>query len=330
MARYGNTSGVPLSLAVFLASDYYDHQTEPNTISVTTLIKPLRQIILASRVPETMATVDLPNMMSNRIGAAIHDGIERAWLTNYRQAMASLGYPQRVIDNVLINPSPAQLKDNPDAIPVYLEQRLYKKMGKWTITGKFDFIGDGRVQDFKSASVWSYKKQVNATKQIQQGSLYRWLDPERITKDQMEIHHIFVDWRAAMVKTDPAYPPQRFHTQTFSLMSPAETTVFVQRKLALIDQHWETPEDQLPHCEDEDLWRSDPVFKYYKSGDTTAARSTKNFPTLVDARTYMATDGKGMGAIKEVTGQVKACQYCASFPICSQKDALIASGDLVL
>ena len=49
MRKYLNNSNVPLSLAVFLATDNYDHESD--TISATTLIKPLRQIILAARVP---------------------------------------------------------------------------------------------------------------------------------------------------------------------------------------------------------------------------------------------------------------------------------------
>ena len=49
-ARYANVSEVPLALAVFLASDYYDYDTVPNTISATTLLKPLRQIVLPPRI----------------------------------------------------------------------------------------------------------------------------------------------------------------------------------------------------------------------------------------------------------------------------------------
>lgn len=92
--RYANHSGVPLSLAVFLASDYYDYNDDPNTISVTTLLKPTRQIVLAKRLPPDNAPLDLVAQMSNRLGAAMHDGIERAWQTNYVNAMLSLGYPK--------------------------------------------------------------------------------------------------------------------------------------------------------------------------------------------------------------------------------------------
>ena len=324
-ARYANVSEVPLALGVFLASDYYDHDNTPNTISTTTLLKPLRQIILPTRMPPGEGLVNLADMMSNRIGTAVHDGIERAWLSNYKVAMAAMGYPQKVIDRVVINPPPGASNDG--VIPIYLEQRLKKLLGKWTITGKFDFVGEGRVQDFKTTSVWSYMNQVNADKQTLQGSIYRWLDPKLITQDEMDIHHIFMDWKQGMVKTDPKYPPQRFKKQVFPLLSVQETGQFIQRKVDLIDKHWTSPEDQIPPCEDEELWRSEPVFKYYKNPDKTA-RSTKNFDSMHDARLRFIEDGS-VGFIKEVPGQVTACKYCPAFAICTQKDQLIASGELV-
>jgi len=326
MQRYINTSEVPLALAVFLASDHYDYNPDPFTISATTLIKPVRQIILPTRIPMDAAMPSLPEMMSNRLGSAVHDGIEKAWLNNHRSAMQSLGYPQKVIDRVVINPTKAELTS--DCIPIYLEQRLKKTVGKWTVTGKFDFVAEGMVQDFKTASVWSYMNQVNAQKQIMQGSIYRWLDPELITEGEMHIHHIFMDWKAGMVKTDPKYPSQRFKKQSFPLMSVSETDHFIRRKLEAIELYWDTPEDEIPECDSEDLWRSEPVFKYYKNKDSTK-RSTKNFDNLHDARLRLVEDGS-VGMVKEVPGQVTACKYCPSFSICSQKDSLIQSGDLIM
>ena len=329
MKRYASTSSVPLALAVFLATDNYDHNPDPNTISVTTLLKPTRQIVLASRLPPDNAPLDLVAQMSNRLGSAMHDGIERSWKNNYMNAMLALGYPQRVINLVRINPTSQDLIDNPDIIPVYMEQRMSKKVGKWTVTGKFDFIGEGRVTDFKSASVWSYMNQVNADKQTKQGSLYRWLDPEKITQDQMDIIHIFMDWRRAQVAADPKYPPQHFHTQVLDLMPYAETQRFVVDKLADIDRQMQLPESQITDCDEESLWRSAPKHKYYKNGFAGAKKSTKNFDTAVDAFNYMHNENGGKGEVITTPGQVKACNYCSAYPICSQKDRLIASGHLL-
>ena len=326
--RYSNVSEVPLALAVFLANDTYDHNPDPNTISTTTLMKPLRQLVLAARVPEGEGLVNLADMMQSRIGTAIHDGIEKAWTVDYKTAMAALGYPKHVIKLIRINPTREEVLADPDLIPIYLEQRLSKKVGKWTITGKFDFVGEGRVQDFKSTSVWTYKNQVNAGKYTQQGSIYRWLDPVLITRDEMDIHYIFTDWKAGMQKSDPAYPPRRFLQQRFPLMSVNETEAFVRRKLALIDQYWHAPEQDIPMCDDDELWRSEPIFKYYKNPAKTL-RSTKNFELKQEAMLRFVEDGS-VGIVREIPGQVTACKYCPAFAACSQKDALIQSGDLLM
>ena len=50
-AKYNNINQVPVSMAVWLAHDEYDHNDDPNHISVTGLIKPTKQLILAGRVP---------------------------------------------------------------------------------------------------------------------------------------------------------------------------------------------------------------------------------------------------------------------------------------
>lgn len=323
MPTYSNVSSVPLSMAVFLATDSYDHVDDANYISVTSLLKPLRQLILSARVKQDESPVDLSNMIASRMGSAIHDAIERAWKDNYKGALQTLGYPAGVIKKIRINPP--QENQEEGIIPIYLEQRAYKKVGKWTISGKYDFIGDGRVEDFKSTSVYTYIHKTNDDKYIWQGSLYRWLNPKLVTRDEMAIQFIFTDWQGAKAKVDPNYPPKRIHQKLLKLKSIAETEAFVRRKLALIEQYWDAPEDQIPECTDEDLWRSEPVFKYYANPEKTA-RSTKNFDNKQDAYTYMAQAGKGI--VIEKPGQVTGCKYCPAFTLCSQKDRLIASGDL--
>ena len=322
--KYANTNSVPLSLAVFLASDFYDH--EENTISATSLIKPLRQIVLSARVPEDMTPLELVNLVPSRMGSAIHDAIERSWKDNYQVALDSLGYPKRVIEKIRINPKPEELTDG--QIPIYLEQRAHKQVGKFLISGKYDFIGDGRVEDFKSTSTFTAMNNTNDEKYIWQGSIYRWLNPQIITKDEMAIQFIFTDWSKAKAMQDPKYPQQRIQQRILPLKSIQETDAFIKRKLGQIEQYWDVPEEQLPLCTDADLWRSEPVFKYYKNPEKRA-RSTKNFDNRHDAQLRYIEDGS-VGIVVEQPGQVTACKYCPAFAVCSQKDALIASGDLAL
>lgn len=325
--KYSQTSGVPLSLAVFLATDHYDHNKDEYTISATTIIKPVRQIVLAARVPEADAFTPLADVMSSRIGTAIHNGIEQAWLTNYKEAMAAIGIPARAIKCVKVNPTKEEAKD-PDVIPVYMEQRLSRKVGKWTVTGKFDFVGQGRLEDFKTTTSYVVMKKINDAKFAKQGSIYRWLDPELITNPNMAIQFIILDWAKQEAVRNPEYPQQRFLERILPLAPVQETDHAVRTKLADIEKYWDASEEDIPLCDDETLQRTEPVYKYYASGDTTAAKSSKNFDSKQEA--YIWLSEKGKGAIKEVPGQVTGCRFCNAFPVCTQKDALIASGELVL
>lgn len=325
-AKYSNVSAVPLSVAVFLASDFYDHNEDPNTISATSLIKPIRQIILTNRVNPELALIDLTQMVASRVGTAIHDGFERAWVNNHVTALTALGFPEKIVNRVLVNPTKDTMFDG--CIPVYLEQRATKQVGRWNVSGKFDFVGEGRVEDVKTTSTYTAMHSTNDAKYILQGSIYRWLNPEIITQPNMAIQFIFTDWSKAKAMADPKYPQQRIQQLILPLKSTQEIQGYVERKLNQIEQYWDTPEEQIPFCTDEDLWRSEPVFKYYKN-PTKTTRSTKNFDTKQEAFIRLAEDGN-VGIVKEVPGQVTACKYCPAFSACSQKDALVASGDLIL
>jgi len=322
--KYLNSSSIPLSMAVFLANDNYDY--EENVISATSFLKSTRQLILAGRVPEEEKLTELDGLVKSRMGSAIHDAIENAWVNNYKQALTHLGTPKRVIDKVVVNPLPGELGE--DDIPVYLEQRAYRDVLGYRVSGKFDFVGDGRVEDFKSTSTYTYTNGNKDEDYQLQGSIYRWLNPDIITQDEMAIQFIFTDWQAMRAKTDPKYPPRQTLQKLIPLLSVEETDSFIKRKITEIEKYKDSPEKDLPLCSDKQLWRTEPTFKYYKNPDKTT-RSTKNFDNKQEAYNRLAADG-GKGIVKEVPGQVIACKYCDAFPICTQKDDLIAEGSLIL
>lgn len=333
MRRYTNNAGVPLSLAVYLATDSYDYAQDPRTISATSLLKPLKQLVLASRVPPEQGLTELISLVQSRMGSSIHDGIERSWLNGYQKALASMGYPQKVIDRVLVNPTPDQLYDG--CIPVYLEQRTSREIAGRIVTGKFDFVGEGRLEDFKSTSVFTYMNNTKDDDYTWQGSIYRWLNPTIITQDEMAIQFLFTDWSAAQARANPKYPQQRTLQRTFRLRPVVETEHFILDKIRQLDRFWLAQESDLPACTDEDLWRSEPVWKYYRKADATG-KSTKNFsveefgsPAAAKQNAYlrMAQDGN-TGKVIEYPGKAKACKYCPAFPVCHQAQSLVAAGDL--
>lgn len=363
--RLTNNTGIPLSMAVWLANDDYDHIDEPNYISATNLIRSPRQIVLSSRAtPQNTDTLDIVNLMSSKLGTAIHHSIETTWTNFYREGLQKLGYPEKVIERIRINPVSDQaehpnnaiIKDarlllekqgysqeaidnilppiipvyaaQDNIIPVYMELRSFREIEGMNIGGKFDFVADGKLEDFKTTGVYTYMSGSNDWKYRLQGSIYRWLNPEIITNDHMSIQFLFTDWsgRDATIKKDKGYPPTKIFQHKIQLMSVSETELWVRNKIRLIKSLQNTPEDKLPLCEAHDLWQDAPTYKYYKN-PAKKTRSTANFNTPAEAMIRLIEDGN-VGVIEEVPGATKACLYCDAFQQCTQKDSLIACGSL--
>jgi hypothetical protein len=314
-----NITGISLPLAVWLAADDYDFNPKDRAISATALLKPSRQILLRERIPpEEAPSIDVADRIASRLGHAIHDSIEKAWVTDYKTAMLQLGYPQNIIDKVVINPTPAQAKG--DIIPVYLEQRASRTIMGFRISGKFDQSVDGELNDTKSTSVFSYMSGDKDEDYSLQGSIYRWIHHDKITSDYIQINFVFTDWQRAMAKANSDYPQQRVISKRIPLLSLKETETWIMTKLRHLQDHADLPEQQLPRCTDKDLWRSGPVWKYYSTQAAADAggRSQKNFEDPALARAHVAEKGKGV--IVEVPGKARACAYCQAAILCTQKD----------
>lgn len=328
MNRLTNLNGLGLSMAVWLAHDEYSSGAEEHPgedlISATSLLKPTRQLVLGARVPDGESPVDVIDLVPATLGHAIHDSIEHAWKKGYRQAMGRLGYPRKMIDKVRINPTDEEAA-NGDILPVYLEQRFYRPIEidghRILISGKFDQIINGELNDTKTTSVYTYINRSKEEDYAIQGSIYRWINPGKVTSDVMRIQHVFTDWQPSQARINKDYPQSRVLEFTVRLMSERETEAWIRAKIRDILANQDLPEPEIVHCTDKELWMSDPVFKFYSDPEKASAggRSTKNFPNYPAAVAHQNKQGKGV--IVTVPGKPKACGYCRAFPICTQKDS---------
>ena len=323
MAKYSNIQDIPLSLGVWLLHDTYDHQDDENYISATSLIRPVRQSILESRLTDTRK-VDLADLISVSLGRSIHDAVERAWMDNPQAALEALGYPKKQANRILVNPTKESIKALADQgidehLPVFIEQRHIKNVGKWRVGGKFDMVIDGIVNDLKFTSTYTYMNNSRLDDYVLQLSLYRWLCPHIITEDFGYINFIFSNWEAHQAKANPNYPQSRIIIKEIQLMSLAEVETWVRRRLQSLDTNWDLPEAALPECTDKELWRSETVYKYYRDPTKTDGRSTKNFSSLREAQVHKGNCKNG-GVIITVPGSPKRCGYCSVASICTQKN----------
>jgi len=323
--EYTNKNNISLPLAVFLMYDNYNYDERSNAISATGLIRSIRQLVLAQQNPTEAKTVEISELVASRMGNAIHKGCETAWtdLPTVKKALKALGANDDAADSIRINP--AFVKHN--ETPVYVEQRVEKTIDDFIISGQYDLVLDGVLNDFKSTSVWTYIFDSSADSYIKQGSIYKWLSPDKITDDYININYIFTDWSAAKAREKKDYPQFKAVTKKYNLWSIEETENWIRNKLATYKLHLNTPQEGLPECTDEELWATEETFKYYKNPNKLD-RSTKNFKTMDEALIRKSEDGD-IGIIKTVPGQVKHCPYCPVVDICTQAERMRSEGRLL-
>ena len=322
-----NNNNIHLAMAVFLAHDEYDYNDDPKHISTTGLLNSTRQIIMSGRVTEKISEYDISDFIPAGLGNAVHNAIENAWMHgNHIKALKKLGYSDKMIERVVINPDPKNLPNN--AIPIYIEQRSVKEIDGYKISGKYDFVGDGELVDHKTTGTYGYIKGDNDEKHRLQGSIYRWLNPDIITADYMVINYFFTDWSKLeyIKRKDKGYPASRVIAHKIQLLSLEDTEAFIRAKLADFNTFKDKIDSEIPLCTKRELWQGDTVYKYFKN-PAKKSRATKNFDNYDEAQTRLLKDGS-VGVIDIIPGKVQRCKYCIGAAICSQAKQLIIDGAL--
>lgn len=304
---FTNTHDINIVLLPWLLGDEYDYSPNEKEISTTTLMKPIRQTVLLNRLKES--SIDVSELIASRLGTAIHDSVEKSWTGDRYRILTNL-YPENVVDRLVVNPTEPVKKD----IPIYIENRAYKKIMGWNISGKYDFIFNGKLVDLKTTSTWNYIYGSKDKDYQLQMSIYRWLNPDLVTEDEADICMIFTDWQKQKALTQSDYPKLRVLTKKIRLLSLVQTELWIRERIKLLEANMDLAEPVK--CTDEELWLPEPVYSYY-ADPTKLTRATKNFDSLVEANAYLATKGKGVVIPKPRLP--RRCGYCPVYDICTQR-----------
>ncbi len=103
--KYTNKNNISLPLAVWLMHDDYDYDSRDNVISATALLKPTRALVLKYQNKDLDKSVDIADLVSARMGSAIHAIAEQAWTDrgNVSKALSALG-TSKLGEITIINP----------------------------------------------------------------------------------------------------------------------------------------------------------------------------------------------------------------------------------
>lgn len=285
---YTNRLNFPQYLVDWLLKDNYDYATTPNTISATGLMKPLRAQMLSAR-HGSKVEIDVADLLASRFGNAIHDSIERV-------ESANVSKEKRIV------------------------RKLYINNVEYTITGKYDVLVEQdsvhTIRDIKTTSVWAYIYGGKDNDYAMQLSIYRWLLSEtHLVNPVAYIDFFFTDWQSSKAKTEPNYPQHRLHPgYKINLLPTDEIEAIIIEKLTLLQQHQDTPDNELPECSKEELWAEEDTFALYKIGNK---RATKVFDDKQQAIQYQQANNI-KGHIQERPGKAKRCKYCNVASFCNQ------------
>lgn len=316
MSKFTNNKEIPITVAAWLLQNNYDYITDPLYYSATELLKPVRATVLSRQMSQDDAEpIDIYSLVASALGNTVHDSLENVWKEGKYDKLSLLGYPKEVLDNIVVNPDPDD--DTTGRTVVHVEQRHYKKVGKYTIGGKYDIVTDGVLQDYKTTSVWAWIKGGREEEYRLQGSIYRFLSNHIITHGTMKINMIFKDWseRAFVNAKEGEYPHSPVVEMDIELLSEKDTEKWIKNRLSLIEENSGLPQSKMIRCTDEELWRDDPIYQYFSKPTNT--RASKNFKEHIEARAWLAE--KGVGEIRIKEGEVKRCNYCSAAPICEQR-----------
>jgi len=203
-------------------------------ISVTTLLKPLKIILLNRKIPDT-TLVDYSSFISGSLGTAVHKFMQetlqnsKVWLSEVRSELE--------IDGFILSGSADAINTEDHSIhdlkttSVYKYKRLQEELEKYTLGQDITLL----------PTLFDYSFQLSS---------YKLLNPTLVKSNVGFIHFILTDWQSHKAKYDPKYPPIMSVTLEIPLFNPLN---IIKEKLFAI-QMVESGKWNLPECNSEDTW----------------------------------------------------------------------------
>lgn len=280
-----NRAGLPAPFVRMAESDY---EAKPKRYSVTTLLKPVREILLKRRYDKEIEQ-DCSDMIWLLFGQAVHSILEKY----------------------------------ADGESEFAEEFLTVKLENgYTISGIIDLYDMKRkaVVDYKTASAWKviYKDFEDWRKQ---GLMYAWLLRKNgLPCEKIEFYAILKDHSKTDAKFKPDYPKTPVQKVEFAVTdeSIAEIDKFINDKIAELAKYEEAPDSELPLCSAEDRWNSGDKFAVMKKGRKNALRV---LDSMEEAEAWKAENGGDEIEVRKGTDK-KCVDYCLCCTKCEYWQSL--------
>lgn len=224
-----NKSNVPELIYKFLEQDFYDYAKVRGTTSVTTLLKPIQEIVLTERHSNEIE-IDAADRLWTVFGSAVHEVLSKIKGEDIKQ-----------------------------------EERVYTKILDERVSGKFDVINKNRIYDYKVTSAWTIAYRSRDEDWKRQLSLYRWIywKEKNIFLDNIGyVIAILKDWSENQVSGK--YPKTPIVQLEYILDSVQDVEKYVEGRIKEIQTARDQEDIDLPWCTDKERWWNEKKGEYIK------------------------------------------------------------------
>lgn len=273
-----NVKGLPEALVKAL--DVQPHNA-PGSLSATTLLKNVKQILLTERHWDEIE----------------EDVLDRFWAL-YGSTMHKLLEHEEAND--------------------FTEETMSHQISGMTITGKIDLYNmeKGEIVDWKSCKVYKIIKG-DFEDWRKQGLIYAWLLRKNgFLVKTCRFIAIMKDHSPYEARYQKSYPETPFYVYEFPVTEEAliEIEAYIESKIAEYKQFAEQADDEIPVCSKEERWETQTVYAVWKKENKKA---TKNFYTQAEADAFAAIKGKDF-YVEVRPGEAKKCStYCSCKKFCN-------------
>lgn len=225
---------------VLIDSVEENHVPVDKHYSVTTLLKPVREILLTRRHYNEI-TQDISDMVWLIFGSAVHKLIEDA---------DKSGFAEYKLENLVID--------------------------DYYLTGICDLYDEEHftVNDWKTTSVWKIIHQ-EFEDWRKQGLMYAWLLRKKgyYTK-KLKFNALLKDWSPSDAKYKSDYPKHPIYVWEYEITEAdmMEIQSFIETQFKLIIACEKLKDDDLPLCNQEERWNPGDKYAVMKTGRKTAIK----------------------------------------------------------
>ena len=216
----------PLVLAVKHFESEYKAGALPDSISTTTLIRPVQQVELRRRHEDAL-TEDVSDRIWALRGQIEHGILEAAG----KELTKSLGH-------------------DPVGASVFIEKRFSVEVLRWTVSGRIDYFEDGILTDYKDTSVWNYV--YGKPEWELQGNVNRYLmEMNGITVKGLRNTLVFRDFQESKAGLG-RYPERGVLEVVLPMWTLEKARQYIEGRVQLFQENREREDGALTECTDED------------------------------------------------------------------------------